>query len=336
VSDPGIFYANPFYNNEPLSAGNPFQWYRDHPLKGVATLGLHVFNIFDQDLPFPYNTTLAPWYYPYVTAANWAMLVLAFAGAGFAIRQTPRGTPERFGMLAVTALVVVQLALHAPFHVEAGYGLPSLLVLYPAAALTIAHLATRRVRLSGPILAAVCIAVLSASSVSAWVRSHSPEIRAYIDARDPDRLARMQTLVAQSRPASYVPLKGSGVWTAVSARVGPEGEAVLLCDRTNSVSWIQMPVRLRPSTDYVISAEIQSPVPLPSAGLLYMDLYGGPPYDQSEQQVTIASVPRAYESITWQLNSGANAPTDAYVRFVSQSNTPIQIRRVTVSAAASK
>ena len=45
-----VNYDNPLYAGTVIDKGAPWSWYIDYPLRGVATLGLHVFNMTDQDL----------------------------------------------------------------------------------------------------------------------------------------------------------------------------------------------------------------------------------------------------------------------------------------------
>src|SRR5204862_5401157 len=62
VPNPSIFYENPFAKTNPVDENRPLAWYFEHPRAGALTLGLHTFNLLDQDLLFTYSRDLDPWY----------------------------------------------------------------------------------------------------------------------------------------------------------------------------------------------------------------------------------------------------------------------------------
>src|SRR5438445_6450529 len=100
-------------------------------------MALHVFNLLDQDLPFVYNSTLNPGYYPYVTFSNWLVLGLSLFGfVWYSGRWQCHSSSERFTVALTAMFVLFHWTVQAPFHVETRFGWPSLIVLYSVAAVT--------------------------------------------------------------------------------------------------------------------------------------------------------------------------------------------------------
>jgi hypothetical protein len=179
VPVPSIYYENPLARHRPFDPARPLAWYAEHPGAGAATMALHAFGMLDPDLVFTYARTLDPWYRRPVGALTHGMLALAVLGAlGLALRA--RTSSVLAATLAVLAtLVAGHLALHALVAVEMRFALPLLALAGPLAVLSL-----REVRASTPLrkaLAAawVVVAVVSALSLSDWMRSQSPQIRAW-------------------------------------------------------------------------------------------------------------------------------------------------------------
>jgi hypothetical protein len=183
--DPQVKYLNPFAAVQSPPAKNPIRWYVWYPGRGAVTLGLHVFNLLDQDLPLPYNLTLVPAYYPYVTTANLAVVALGLAGMGVIAASWRRRTPaERWTAALAVLMLTCHLGLHSVFSVEARYGVAALVVIYAFAAICSGWLirtAQNRSRLIvGVFVLAFCT---SGTWLSAWVRWQAPAIRAEIAER---------------------------------------------------------------------------------------------------------------------------------------------------------
>lgn len=173
---PSVFYDNPFLSSRPIDPVHPLRWYLQFPSAGVATLALHVFNLLDQDLVFTYSRDLDPWYRIPVGIANHALVALALIGYAYLARHRAMTIP----CLAVAALVLAHLAVHASTAVEMRFGLPLLALAGPFAVYGVQRLA------AGPsrgaviaLLAIVALYVASALTLSEWVRSQSPSIVAW-------------------------------------------------------------------------------------------------------------------------------------------------------------
>lgn len=181
MTPPGssIFYPNPLYRGERLDPQLPALWYAEHPVRGLATLGLHAFNLTDQDLLFTYSYDLDPWYRVPLGIVNHAIVALGLLGLallGWAVRRAPTFQRDACAMLGV--LLLANLAVHVPTAVEMRFGLVLLSVLFPAAIYGARRLLDMpRVR-RGAGVAAVGLYVVLALSLSQWVREQSPEIRA--------------------------------------------------------------------------------------------------------------------------------------------------------------
>jgi hypothetical protein len=167
-----------------------------------------------------------------------------------------------------------------------------LLPLYACAAAYTIHVvrwASQRERAS--VAAAVLLMTLPASAISRWVRAQSPEIQHAI---------------------------------AANARVAEDGSAVLVSDG-NQASILQHPVALEKDVTYRVEFEASSPF---NGGSVSVDLYGGPDYDSPAQNSILTSFDTGYKTVTYTWNSGANAPDSAFLRFVSISPHPVQVRNV--------
>jgi len=176
---PEVPYLNPLADQDAATEPS-LGWYAVHPLAGLATAALHIFNVLDQDLPLPYNTTLTPWYYPAVSIANLAVVAVGSLGLGVAVRRM-RGRPGRRRLLlwAVVMALACHLGLHSTVAVETRFGAPALMILYPFAALTSGYaLRIRRRRSSIALLATVIALVAAGTALSGWVRDQAPAIRA--------------------------------------------------------------------------------------------------------------------------------------------------------------
>jgi 4-amino-4-deoxy-L-arabinose transferase-like glycosyltransferase len=332
--DTQVRYTNPFYDNELVTAEAPLRWYALHPLKGAGTLALHAFNLVDQDLPFPYSTTLSPPYYVYVTSLHWAVLGLAgFGAVWFWLIRGRRSPAERFAVAFAGAFVVCQIAAQCPFHAETRYGLPSLAVLYPAGALTVAAVWRhgRRLVIPAAAAAAVCAAG-SGLAVSQWVRSYSPQIRADRQLRMPEKQREMAQLIGGSRKVPKLTLRDGSVWTLAGVRLAGSGAAVLVYNEENPYSFMATALTIKPFTTYTITLEARSLVPLPSEGLFSVGLFGGRDASRPGEQAQIAALSQEFAPVSVTLNSGAESG-EGSVRVRSMTYIPIELRSVSIQEA---
>jgi hypothetical protein len=200
-----------------------------------------------------------------------------------------------------------------------------LLPLYACAAAYTIHVvrwASQRERAS--VAAAVLLMTLPASAISRWVRAQSPEIQHAIAAKAPERESAAARLLASSRPGTTLVFGELKQWSLINARVAEDGSAVLVSDG-NQASILQHPVALEKDVTYRVEFEASSPF---NGGSVSVDLYGGPDYDSPAQNSILTSFDTVYKTVTYTWNSGANAPDSAFLRFVSISPHPVQVRNV--------
>jgi hypothetical protein len=180
VPNPSIFYDNPFKNAGPVDAARPLTWYAQHPLAGALTVGLHTFNMLDQDLLFTYSRDLDPWYRIPLGILNHALVATALVGIALLVA---RARHDRLCALAAGAVIAYggsHIALHATSAVEMRFGLPLLLLAGPAALAAIRELARARVSRLGALASIAIVGYTTAALVlSDWVRQQAPSIRAW-------------------------------------------------------------------------------------------------------------------------------------------------------------
>lgn len=325
--DPHIFYDNPFFDGRLPDSKMPFSWYLAHPLRAVGTGALHVFNVLDQDLPFPYNTNLSPFYYPAVSIGNLFIVCLGLLGMVGVGRYR-----ERFaggGKFAITVLILavaLHLGIQAPFHAESRFGVPSLIVLYVWAVWAVVYFLPTVGRKSQVACLALVIAMtISGWRLSTWVHGHSAAIaEAKNRTRNLAEVAASLRTVSTSRPFNSGELKN---WSVLNAGVDSDGFAVLLPVSGDAVSMILHEVKLEPSRRYRVEFEARS-----GGGtrtILRAGLYAGPAYDRNEQNTVFESLTPGFRQYSAEWNSGADAPPVAALRFISLSSEPVVIRNVT-------
>jgi len=174
---PSVFYENPLARDRPIDEAHPLRWYRDHPLAGLATMGLHVFNMLDQDLLFTYSRDLDPWYRVPVGIFNHALIGSAVVGL---VLLLVRWRSRAIDVLALLAFILAYLAVHATATVEMRFGLPLLALAGPLAAWGYVQLRAQRSRALMLGAGAFVVAyVMAALMLSTWVRSQSPAIVAW-------------------------------------------------------------------------------------------------------------------------------------------------------------
>jgi hypothetical protein len=322
--NPQVFYENPFGIDAPAAAPTPGMWYLSHPISGAATLGLHAFNLLDQDFPFPYNPDLTPPYYPAAALLNLLLVSFGLLGLWFAA-----GAAARAGMGPVYAVALIAVAaeqlIHIPYAVETRWGVPSLMVLYIFAAW---FLLDRLPKMGWPARIASLTLVLTLTgaggTLSAWVRRQAPAIRA---AQQAKRDAEMAPELLRHMTAGRFVSENLRNWTMFDAYLGPEGQAMLvLRSARGGFSGIIHPVTLEENADYQVEFDARARAGITNE--LSVDLFAGDTYDQPEQNSFYRELGRDWTSYKARWNSGANAPHDAWLRFVTVSRNPIEIRNV--------
>jgi hypothetical protein len=320
-----VFYENPFGVNAVAVAPTPGSWYLSHPIAGAATLGLHIFNLLDQDFPFPYNRNLTPWYYPWMALLNLLVVSCSMFGLRFAAPAATRAGLGPIYSVALITLAMEQL-MHIPYAVETRWGVASLAILYVFATW---FLADRLPKMGWP-ARIVCLTVIlfltgAGGMLSAWVRRQAPAIRAAQQAQDDAR--KVPGLLQRMTPGRFV----SGTlnnWTMFDAYLGGEGQAMLvLRSARGGFSGIIHPVTIEKNADYQVEFEARA-----QAGMteeLSVDLFAGPHYDQPEQNSFYHELGRGWTTYKARWNSGPNAPHEVWLRFVTVSRNPIEIRNVT-------
>jgi hypothetical protein len=94
-------------------------------------------------------------------------------------------------------------------------------------------------------------------------------------------------------------------------------------------SSLEHPVRLKASVRYRVEFDVKAL--LPNAADLVVDLYGGPSYDNPAHNGVVTTFSREYKRVAFEWNSGADAPSSGYLRFVTVSTSPIQVRNISFS-----
>ena len=130
-----VHYDNPWYEGTVIDEASPWSWYVDHPLRGVATLALHTFNLTDQDLLFTYSRDLTPWYRIPLGIVNHGIVALGLLGLVLLGRRVHAAHEARWrdAYVLLLALIVANLAVYAWTAVEMRFGSVLLLLLFPLA-----------------------------------------------------------------------------------------------------------------------------------------------------------------------------------------------------------
>jgi hypothetical protein len=178
LEHPRTFYANPFATGTTIDRENPLSWYVQNPVAGAATIGLHLFNMLDQDLLFTYSRDLDPWYRVPVGVLNHAMIALALVGAGLLVARARHDPGLVAPTLALAVYTLAHLGLHATTLVEMRFGLPLLLLAAPVALVGLRQLVSPSSWRSLAMASAfVAVWVLGSLALSNWVRQQAPLIR---------------------------------------------------------------------------------------------------------------------------------------------------------------
>lgn len=185
VPDVAIHYVNPFLAGRPIDVTRPQAWYVEHPIHGLALLGLHVFGMLDQDLLFPYARDLDPWYRRPLGVATHGVVFLALAGLVVLGHRARRAKSAMAVCAALGAVIACHIAVHATTAVEMRFGLPLLVLDGPLAAWFVVECLSTTPAVRRAVMAIAAIAwIAGALTLSDWMRDQSPQIRA-VDAARP-------------------------------------------------------------------------------------------------------------------------------------------------------
>jgi lysylphosphatidylglycerol synthetase-like protein (DUF2156 family) len=114
----------------------PLLFYTENPLRGAATIGLHVFNSLTFDYLYPYVPNLRPWYMPFTLALNHLVVwVGALTGVALLYRCVGRALFEikHAWVFFVCGSIAAISMINAGSAVESRFGLPVLAALGPLA-----------------------------------------------------------------------------------------------------------------------------------------------------------------------------------------------------------
>jgi hypothetical protein len=173
-TNPHVGYANPLH--DPTVAG-PAEFLRRRPIRYLATLALHGFALFDWDLLFSYNRTLAPATRWLSTPFGFVALFLAGVGLLPTVRAARDRESARWTLAVLAAACGSIVALYAPTVVESRFSLPVYLLLAPWSAAGAMSLwirwRERRLRRPGRLLAMLVLLIAVSLGVSLWIAGHA-------------------------------------------------------------------------------------------------------------------------------------------------------------------
>ncbi|HEY3202252.1 MAG TPA: hypothetical protein VGL03_01205, partial [Thermoanaerobaculia bacterium] len=168
---PFLVYVNTLSGTDP----DPWSYLRHHPLRYLATLGLHAFAMLDYDLPFTYVTDLHPWYRWPLSLVNYGLLYLALAGCFLGIARVIRRRridEVGFALLSTVLVAASSVLVYAPVAVENRFGLTVEALMTPLIVMSLLRLSraneTRQGTRALMILGAP-IYVLASVVLSAWI-----------------------------------------------------------------------------------------------------------------------------------------------------------------------
>jgi hypothetical protein len=176
---PEITYSNPLYRGDP----SPGAFLRRNPLGYLATLGIHLFAMFDPDFLFTYVTDLHPGYRWPLSAMN--LVFLALAGWGVVLAWRPSSPREtRFATAVIVFASVLSVGIHLPIAVESRFSVPIALLLTPFFAIGLLRLADlwrsgRRGALV-KVAAATVVWVGLGLVLSGWIAAQAPRLASLV------------------------------------------------------------------------------------------------------------------------------------------------------------
>jgi hypothetical protein len=171
---PQLVYRNPFY---PPGVSRPAEFLRRSPRNYLATLGLHAFALFDQDLPFTYVRNVRPAYRWPLSLLNYAYLYLCIVGLVIGLGRSRGAAPSvRLYFWSAAIVCAAYVVLYLPVAVETRFSLPVYLLLAPACVFAIAWLSQRR---SGTIVAMTIAGagfLAACVQISLWLTRQAPAL----------------------------------------------------------------------------------------------------------------------------------------------------------------
>jgi hypothetical protein len=176
---PQLLYGNPLYRSEP----DPSAFLRERPLAYAATLGLHLFAMFDHDFVLTYPIVPGPWYRWPLSVVNYAFLFLCLAGIVLFVRRHPSPRePEGFAGFGLLFASAASVSVYLPTLVESRFSAPAELLLTPFFVLAVAQIRAVAARGDRRLLIAVAVAgalfVGSCARLSAWMAVQAPRLAA--------------------------------------------------------------------------------------------------------------------------------------------------------------
>jgi hypothetical protein len=179
---PQVHYDNPFYRSETTVA----DFARRRPAAYFATLGLHLFAMFDHDFLLTYSTEAHPSYRWPLSVLNYAFLFLVLAGIATFCREArnaePRRAAEIFAGFALLVAAVSSVALYIPTLVESRFAAPAEILLTPFLAVAVERFRrlreTRRWRTLAAAGVMAALFVAGSARLSAWIAAQSPRLAA--------------------------------------------------------------------------------------------------------------------------------------------------------------
>ena len=171
---PEITYSNPLYRGDP----SPRAFLRRNPLAYLATLGIHLFAMFDPDFLFTYVTDLHPGYRWPLSTMN--LVFLALAGWGVVLAWRPSSPREtRFATAVIAFASILSVGIHLPIAVESRFSVPIELLLTPFFAIGLLRLADLWSGRRGALVkvaAATLVWVVLGLALSGWIAAQAPRL----------------------------------------------------------------------------------------------------------------------------------------------------------------
>jgi len=166
------------------------------------------------------------------------------------------------------------------------------------------------------------IAIESSGGGYRWVRFMqrgvaSRQVRLAARGSEPVRIRNVRF-----GPAEAMPLTAD--WQRHNVLVQLDGEAVF-CSAGGAVGMLSRPVTLEKNTEYEVEFEIRGNGP--GTREMSVDLFG-PGYDSAEQNGFVREYRPEFERKRIRWNSGAMAPAQAELRFVTLSEVPVIVRDI--------
>ncbi len=207
-----VTYPNPLFAGTHLPAPNPGVWYLEHPVRGAATVGLHVFNLIDQDFPFVYVRNLLPWYRLPEAIALQFLVGLSLLGLFAWFREFSTRKPGEIGpaitmRAAFLFSVGAYLAVYGTSDPESRFGVPLLWALLPFSFIAVQRLRAVGGKSRWVNVASVLAYAALAVCLSMWVTAQSPAIAM---ARRIANGASANLMRIDYGPLSIAPKAGSG------------------------------------------------------------------------------------------------------------------------------